>query len=163
MDALMAISIFTTLIPYVLYAVTFKFPNFIRRYLNQKQIIQISQYLKLIDFVCALPTLYRAGVNGPGICIGLPIVFLGQYLNELVYTVLGDGGVYYGVELRTVKPRKIGGFPFNLYDPQYKGSIMSIIGGALCFNTTRDLMIIVIPWMISYFTIIVVENTKTYY
>ena len=156
-------SIITTLLPYILYAATYKFPTFVGKYLTQRQIIQISQYLKLIDVLCATPTLYRAGINGPGICIGLPLVFLGQYLNELVYTVLGDGGVYYGYELKTVKPRRIGGFPFTLCDPQYKGSIMSIIGGALCFNTTTDLMTILIPWMVSYFSIIIVENTKTIY
>lgn len=163
MDIFMGLSIATTIIPYILYAITYKFPTFVRKYLTQKQIIEISQYLKLIDTFCAFPTLYRAGVNGPGICVGLPLVFLGQYLNELVYTVLGDAGVYYGYELKTVKPRRIGGFPFTLVDPQYKGSIMTIIGGALCFNTTRDLMIIVIPWMLSYFSIIIVENTQTIY
>ena len=163
MDIFMGLSILTTLFPYVLYAFTFKYPKFVSRFLNQKQIIHLSQALKLIDVCCAIPTLYKAGVNGAGICVGLPLVFVGQYLNELVYTILGDGGVYYGVELQTVQKRKIGGFPFTLYDPQYKGSIMTIIGGAFCFNTTRDLMIILIPWMVAYFSIIIVENTKTYY
>lgn len=155
----MALSVFSTLFPYLLYTWVYKWPRSLSRYLNQKQFIAVAQYTKLFDLACAVPTLWRAGVNGAGVCIGLPIMFVGQYLNELVYSVLGDAGVYYGIEFRVVKPRQIKGFPFTISDPQYKGSIMTILGAVFCFNTTRDLMILTIPWMIAYFYEICVENT----
>ena len=157
---LMAGSVITTLFPYIMYTVAYKCPRFVQRYLTQKQFIAVAQYTKLVDLACAAPTLYRAGINGAGICIGLPIMFIGQYLNELVYSVLGDSGVYYGLEFGVVKARHISGFPFTISDPQYKGSVMTVIGAAFCFNTTRDLMILTIPWMIAYFYVICVENTK---
>jgi hypothetical protein len=69
--------------------------------------------------------MYRAGINAPGLCIGLPFAIIGQYLSELVYSVLGDAGVYYGIELAVVKPCRITGFPFLMSDPQYRGSLLT--------------------------------------
>ena len=156
----MAMSVFLTLSPYLLYTWAYKWPRSLSRFLTQKQFIAIAQYAKLLDLAVATPTIYKAGINAAGLCVGIPIMFVGQYLNELVYSVLGDAGVYYGLEFKSVKPRQITGFPFTISDPMYKGSILTIIGSTMCFNVTRDMMIITIPWMISYFYEICVENTK---
>jgi hypothetical protein len=107
-----------------------------------------------------VPSIFRAGVNGAGICIGLPLAFVGQYLNELVYCVLGDAGVYYGLELKTVKPRQISGFPFVISDPMYRGSILTLIGLLFCLNSTRDVVVLATTWTFAYFYQICIENTR---
>lgn len=154
------LGVFSTILPYLTYAWVFKLPNSFRKFFTQKQLIHFAQFMKLFEVAISAPTLYKAGINNSGVAIGLFIIFVGQYLNEIVYSVLGDAGVYYGLELKVVKPRKIGGFPFNIHDPQYKGSILTIIGGLYCFNTTKELMILIATWMLSYFGIVLVENTQ---
>jgi hypothetical protein len=143
-----------------MYTWAFKYPRHMSHFLTQQQFVNLAQYAKLACFASAVPTLYRAGVNGAGIWIGLPLVFVGQYLSELVYSVLGDAGVYYGLELQTVKPRKISGFPFSISDPQYRGSVLTLIGLLFCLNTTRDIVTLMFPWVLSYFYEICIENTR---
>ena len=161
MDFLVAGAILTTMIPYLFYAWAYKYTDTLPKFLTQKRFIKISQFLKLLDVAFSLPILYREGINSAGACIGLPMIFIGQYLNELVYTVLGDAGVYYGLEMKVVKPRWIGGFPFTIGDPQYKGSIMTILGIYFCVQSTKEVLEITIAWMISYFFIVCVENSPS--
>ncbi|EAY21459.1 hypothetical protein TVAG_198980 [Trichomonas vaginalis G3] len=153
------VCIFTTLFPYFLYTCAYKFPNTLSKIMTQKTLIQISTWNKIIGAVFHLPTCFRAGINGPGLCIAIPLVFVGQYLNEVVYNVLGDSGVYYGNELKTSKPKNISGFPFTMGDPMYKGAILTVLGWFFAMNTTRDIIIICVPWMIAYFTQVIIENT----
>lgn len=154
------LGVFSTVLPYLSYAWAFKLPNSFRRFFTQKDLIKFAQFMKIFEVVVSAPTLYKAGLNHSGIAIGLLLIFIGQYMNELVYSVLGDAGVYYGLELKVVKPRNIGGFPFNLHDPQYKGSVLTIVGGLYCFNTSKEIMILIATWMASYYGIILVENTQ---
>lgn len=163
MDFLLYIAIITTIFPYIVYAMAYKYPNITKKYMTQKQIIQIGQWFKVIEALCSLPTFYNACLNGSGMIFGLPLIFIGQYLNQLVYATIGEAGVYYGYELKTIKPRIINYFPFTLGDPQYKGAILTVIGGFLCINTTRDLIIIDITWMFCYFSGLVIEHTETIY
>jgi hypothetical protein len=116
--------------------------------------------MKLLCLGCAVPTMYRAGINGAGMCIGLPLGIVGQYLSELVYSLLGDAGVYYGIELGTVKPRAISGFPFGISDPMYRGAILTVVAFLLMFNTTRDAVVLTMTWIIAYFYEICIENTR---
>lgn len=163
MDIILFLAIITIIFPYIVYAMAYKYPNITKKYLAQKQIIQIGQWFKVFEAIFMFPTLYNAGFNGSGMIFDLPLVFLGQYLNELVYAIIGEAGVYYGYELKTIKPRIIRGFPFNVIDPQYKGAILTVIGGSLCFNTTKNLMIIDITWMACYFSGLVNEHSQTIY
>lgn len=163
MDILLYLAVITTIFPYIIYAMAYKYPNVTKKYMTQKQIILIGQLFKVIEAVCMIPTFYNAGFNGPGMIFGLPLVFIGQYLNQLVFAVIGEAGVYYGHELKTIKPKRIHGFPFTLTDPQYKGAILTVIGGSICFNTTKNLVIIDITWMICYFSGLVNEHTPTIY
>jgi hypothetical protein len=103
--------------------------------------------------------MYRAGINGPGMCIGVPFGIIGQYLSEAVYSRLGDAGVYYGIELGTVKPRAVSGFPFVISDPMYRGAILTVVAFLLVFNATRDAAILTTVWFVAYFYEICVENT----
>lgn len=157
--ASVGLAMVSTVLPYLSYAWAFKLPNSFRRFFTQKQLINFAQAMKLFEFTITAPTLYKAGMNNSGVVIGLILIFIGQYLNEVVYSVIGDAGVYYGLELKVVKPRKISGFPFTLHDPMYKGTIMTIIGGLFCFNTSREIMMIIATWMISYYGMVLVENT----
>lgn len=157
--ASVGLAMVSTVLPYLSYAWAFKLPNSFRRFFTQKQLIDFAQAMKLFEFAITMPTLYKAGLNNSGVGIGLILIFIGQYLNEVVYSVIGDAGVYYGLELKVVKPRKIGGFPFTLHDPMYKGTIMTIIGGLFCFNTSKEIMMIIATWMVSYYGMVLVENT----
>jgi hypothetical protein len=159
MDGLMAISMALMVLPYAMYTWAFKYPRSLSRFVTQHQLVQFAQYAKLICMACAAPTLYRAGVNGSGLFIGLPLAAIGQYLSELVYSLLGDAGVYYGIELQTVKPRNIGGFPFSISDPMYRGSILTLIGLLFCLNSTFDVVMLASLWVWLYFCQICIENT----
>jgi hypothetical protein len=92
----------------------YKVPSFLARFLTQWQLIEALQLMKLLCLACAVPTMSRAGINGTGMCIGLPLCLIGQYLGELAYSLLGDAGVHYGIELGTVKPRRISGFAIEV-------------------------------------------------
>lgn len=153
------VCIFTTLFPYFLYTWAYKHPSSFRRIFTQKGLIQIATWNKIIGAAFHLPTCFRAGINGPGLCIAIPLVFVGQYLNEVVYNVLGDSGVYYGNEIGNVKPKMISGFPFTIGDPMYKGALLTVLGWFFAMNTTREIIIICVPWIIAYFTQVIIENT----
>lgn len=156
------IDVAITIFPYLTYTLAYKYTDKLPKFVTQNVFIQFAQILKLLEFIFGLPTLWFAGINNVGVCIGAPMIFIGQYLNELVYTVLGDAGVYYGLEMKVVKPRRISGFPFTIGDPQYKGSLITVLGIYFCFNSTKDLLLITMAWVLSYFYIICVENTKSY-
>jgi hypothetical protein len=160
MDYLLSSAVTLTLLPYAIYTWAYKSPRTFTRFLTQKQFIELAQWIKLMSVACAVPTMYRAGINGPGLGIGLPFAIIGQYLSELVYSLLGDAGVYYGIELAVVKPRRITGFPFLMSDPQYRGSLLTVIAFLLFFNTTRDGTILILTWIFVYFYQICIENTK---
>jgi len=160
MDFFTKVAIGCTIVPYFFYTWAYKFPKSFSRFFTQKQLIRASVWAKIVGCFCHAPACFRAGINGPGLCLSIPLVIVGQYLNELVYNLLGDSGVYYGIELQAVKPKKIGGFPFTLCDPQYKGSVLTVFGTFLAFNTTTEILQLAIPWIVSYFTIMIVENTK---
>jgi len=153
------ISVITTIVPYWFYTWVYKYPKSFSRFMTQKQFIHFAQINKLVGIFSMAPPTFHAGVSGAGLCIGLPFVFIGQYLNELVYNILGDPGVYYGLELRKVKPANLKGFPWTIRDPQYKGSIMTVIGWFFSTNPSARVIIIFSCWMFSYFFQVIVENT----
>lgn len=160
MDFFLLATVVLILLPYLGYTLAFKHPRSLSRFLTQKQLVELSQWMRLCSALCAVPTMYRAGINNPGLCIGIPFAIVGQYLSELVFCLIGDAGVYYGIELATVKPRKLSGFPFNISDPMYRGSLLTVIAFLLFFNATRDGIMLVIMWTLAYFNQICVENTE---
>jgi hypothetical protein len=160
MDFFQVAALVTILLPYIVYTWVYKSPSSFSRFFTQKQFIEFSQWTKLFSICCAVPTAFRSGINGHGLCLGLPLAVIGQYLSEVVYSVLGDAGVYYGIELAVVKPRRITGFPFGISDPQYRGSLLTVIAFLLFFNTTRESGMMITAWMMVYFYQICMENTK---
>jgi hypothetical protein len=159
-DFFQVAALITALLPYMVYTWVYKSPSSFSRFFTQKQFIEFAQWTKILSIFCAAPTMFRSGVNAHGLCIGLPFAVIGQYLSEVVYSALGDAGVYYGIELAVVKPRRITGFPFEISDPQYRGSLLTVIGFLLFFNTTRESGRIITAWILAYFYQICMENTK---
>jgi hypothetical protein len=155
------LSTILTLLPPLLYTWVYKFPAHFSRFFTQRNFIDMAQWLKIAIVVCSAPTMYYTGINGVGLCIGLPMAIVGQYLSELVYSLLGDAGVYYGIELAVVKPRNITGFPFQISDPQYRGVLLTILGILMCFNTTLEGVILLTAWTVAYFYQICLEHTRS--
>ena len=61
--------------------------------------------------------------------LGIILIISGQYLNLAVYYKLGEKGVYYGLQYRTIMFRKLSNeFPFYISHPQYLGGVLSYIG-----------------------------------
>lgn len=146
--------------PYLFYTYIYKYPRHYLRHFSQKFLIKWFTYIKVVSTLLHIPACMHAGVNKAGVALGYPLIFFGQYLSELVYAFLGDEGVYYGVELQTVKPKRIVGFPFNMGDPQYKGCILTCLGWYMMVNPTVETTLLMLSWAFAYFYIIVVENTK---
>jgi methylene-fatty-acyl-phospholipid synthase len=67
----------------------------------------------------------------------------GCHLNIMVHHLLGTTGIYYGVELGFIDPKKIvwvTGYPYSLIShPQYVGASMQLIGGALMWGFDASL------------------------
>jgi len=72
--------------------------------------------------------------------IGIPCIIYGQALNIGVYITLGLVGVYYGKEFGVVKNEiYYTGFPFSVISqPQYSGSILTIIGCTIIWGIKPD-------------------------
>ncbi|OHT09558.1 phospholipid N-methyltransferase [Tritrichomonas foetus] len=153
----------SSIIPYFLYGYAYLFPNRILRYITQSQFIDIIKFFKTVTFLSILPLTYKAGLNIPGVCVGGPLILIGEYLNEMVYRLLGIRGVFYGAEFGSVKPKeKLSQFPFTMSDPQLKGSLMIVIGACMCLKTTRELIAVTIPWVFSYFFLMIIENHSVF-
>lgn len=106
---------------------------------------QISSALKVLQFITLFSTASFASGWFPPLWA---IVFFaaGQYLNFKAYQLLGEAGIYYGnrfgKEIPWVKE-----FPYGtIKDPQYWGSILSLIA-VTCWVPWRWIL----PWIGGYF------------
>ena len=147
-------------IPYIVYAYAYKNPISFTNVFTLDQFADMSIYAKIISILLMLILGFKSGINKPGIYFGLPFILIGQYLNSLVYHKLGKVRTYYGYEFGVVDLEIFKGFPFNMGHPQYKGSILSVVGGYLCLNPTNKITIASMLWIISYFFIIAIESTN---
>lgn len=60
---------------------------------------------------------------------GFFCLMIGQIFNLGVYYKLGEKGVYYGLQYKTIKPKKIENeFPFCINHPLYFGGCLSYLG-----------------------------------
>ena len=64
---------------------------------------------------------------------GIFSIFIGLYLVYSVFRKLSVKGVYYGLQYKSVRLKKIEGFPFNLKHPMYIGGSMIYLGIFLVF------------------------------
>lgn len=92
----------------------------------------------------------------------------GCHLNVMVHHLLGTTGIYYGVELGLIDPKKIvwvTGYPYSLIShPQYVGAAMQLIGGALLwgfdvsFNVRADIFAAAVYMSALYLVTIQIEK-----
>ena len=143
-----------------MYAVVYKNPKLWAKYFTQKQLIFISKLFKYVSWLVGVPLSIYYGMNWKCLLFTAPLMIIGQWLNLWVYKTIGDEGVYYGWELATIQPRKIEGLPFSFHDPQYKGCVMFMVAMFLTSEATPEQIIMTIPWILSYFFSMGVENTQ---
>ncbi|KAF8407269.1 hypothetical protein HHK36_006396 [Tetracentron sinense] len=89
-----------------------------------KLMAQVSHLLKLLQFLSLFSV---STLSWPPPLYFWPLFFFGQFLNFRVYQLLGELGTYYGVRFGRSIPW-VTEFPFGyIKDPQYVGSIMSLL------------------------------------
>ncbi|KAG0616432.1 hypothetical protein M758_5G115100 [Ceratodon purpureus] len=89
----------------------------------------------------------------PIICVAL--FGFGQFLNYRVIDLLGEDGVYYGARFGKKLPW-VEKFPFGYFrDPQYVGSIMSLLGVS-CWVPFPFIAL----WIVGYFFMMVIEREE---
>ncbi|BFG24813.1 hypothetical protein CerSpe_110870 [Prunus speciosa] len=84
-----------------------------------------------------------------------PLIAFGQFLNFRVYQLLGESGTYYGVRFGKNIPW-VTEFPFGyIRDPQYVGSILSLLACLWCVPFRYILL-----WTLGYVVMIQVESKE---
>ncbi|XP_052182454.1 phosphatidyl-N-methylethanolamine N-methyltransferase isoform X4 [Diospyros lotus] len=111
-----------------------------------KVMARVSHLLKLLQFVSLFSV---SSFSWPPPLYFWPLFLFGQFLNFRVYQLIGESGTYYGVRFGKNIPW-VTEFPFEVIrDPQYVGSIMSLLA---CLSWVPFLYILL--WILSYvFTI----------
>ncbi|XP_042444057.1 phosphatidyl-N-methylethanolamine N-methyltransferase-like [Zingiber officinale] len=112
---------------------------------------QISHVLKAIQFVSLFSV--ASFSRPPWYCLLLFLV--GQFLNFKVYQLLGEAGTYYGVRFGKNLPW-VTEFPFGyIKDPQYVGSILSLVA-CLCWVPLAYIVL----WIVGYLLMMQVEASE---
>mmetsp|Transcript_110145 Transcript_110145/g.329284 ORF Transcript_110145/g.329284 Transcript_110145/m.329284 type:complete len:200 (+) Transcript_110145:378-977(+) len=110
--------------------------------------------IKVFQFgVIGYDLLLRCSLAVPPVarlCVGLPLLGLGQWLNMSVFGAIGAIGVYYGSQLGYKVPWHEG-FPYNLgiSDPQYWGVVLCVWGMYLTVMADGDIFSgsYLVPWL----------------
>ena len=145
--------------PYIVYAYAYKNPKNFTDFFTLDQFADMSIFAKGISCVLLLIAGIKSGFNKQGVFYGIPLIILGQYLNSTVYKKLGKVRTYYGYEFGVVDLEMLTGFPFTFGHPQYKGSILTVLGGYFLVNNNSRITISCMLWIVCYFFIIAVEST----
>lgn len=112
----------------------------------------ISHFLKLLQFIALFSV---SNLSWPPPLYFWPLFLFGQFLNFRVYQLLGESGTYYGVRFGKNIPW-VTEFPFGVInDPQYVGSIMSLLA---CLSWVPFMYILL--WVLGYIFMIKVESTE---
>ncbi|XP_062154953.1 phosphatidyl-N-methylethanolamine N-methyltransferase [Alnus glutinosa] len=89
-----------------------------------KVMAHVSHLLKVVQLVSLFSV---SSLSWPPPLYFWPLLAFGQFLNFRVYQLLGESGTYYGVRFGQNVPW-VTEFPFGVIkDPQYVGSIMSLL------------------------------------
>lgn len=112
----------------------------------------VSHFLKLLQFI----SLYSvSSLSWPPPLYFWPLFAFGQFLNFRVYQLLGESGTYYGVRFGKTIPW-VTEFPFGfIRDPQYVGSIMSLVA---CLPWVPFQYILL--WSMGYVFMMHIESTE---
>ncbi|KAK9666522.1 hypothetical protein RND81_14G190700 [Saponaria officinalis] len=112
----------------------------------------VSHFLKFIQFISLFSV---SSLFWPPPFYFWPLFLFGQFLNFRVYQLLGESGTYYGVRFGKSIPW-VTEFPFGyIKDPQYVGSIMSLVA---CLSWVPFQYILL--WCLGYFYMIHVESEE---
>lgn len=112
----------------------------------------VSHFIKLIQFVSLFSV---SSFSWPPPLYFWPLFAFGQFLNFRVYQLLGESGTYYGVRFGKNIPW-VREFPFGfIKDPQYVGSIMSLVA---CLSWVPFQYILL--WSLGYLFMIHIESAE---
>ncbi|BFG24814.1 phosphatidyl-N-methylethanolamine N-methyltransferase [Prunus yedoensis var. nudiflora] len=112
----------------------------------------VSHFLKLIQFLSLFSV---STLTWPPLLYFWPLIAFGQFLNFRVYQLLGESGTYYGVRFGKNIPW-VTEFPFGyIRDPQYVGSILSLLACLWCVPFRYILL-----WTLGYVVMIQVESKE---
>ncbi|KAK4590096.1 hypothetical protein RGQ29_020597 [Quercus rubra] len=119
-----------------------------------KVMANVSHLLKLVQFLSLFSVSYNY-LSWPPPLYFWPLFLFGQFLNFRVYQLLGESGTYYGVRFGKNIPW-VTEFPFGVIrDPQYVGSIMSLLP---CLSWVPFQYILL--WSLGYIFMIYVESNE---
>ncbi|XWS19154.1 hypothetical protein CRYUN_Cryun32bG0107700 [Craigia yunnanensis] len=112
----------------------------------------ISHFFKLVQFISLFSV---CSFSWPPPLYFWPLFAFGQFLNFRVYQLLGESGTYYGVRFEKNIPR-VSEFPFRfIRDPQYVGSVMSLVA---CLSWVPFQYVLL--WFLGYLFMMHVESTE---
>ncbi|KAM6586037.1 hypothetical protein CsatB_013039 [Cannabis sativa] len=112
----------------------------------------VSHFIKLIQFISLFSV---STLSWPPPLYFWPLIAFGQFLNFRVYQLLGESGTYYGVRFGKKIPW-VTEFPFGyIQDPQYVGSIMSLLA---CSSWVPFQYILL--WTLGYVFMIIIESKE---
>ncbi|KAL2463052.1 Phosphatidyl-N-methylethanolamine N-methyltransferase [Forsythia ovata] len=112
----------------------------------------VSHFLKIVQFVSLFSV---SALSWPHPFYFWPLFIFGQFLNFRVYQLLGETGTYYGIRFGKNVPWVME-FPFGVIkDPQYVGSIMSLVA---CLSWVP--LFYILLWILGYVFIILVESKE---
>ncbi|XP_018805248.1 phosphatidyl-N-methylethanolamine N-methyltransferase [Juglans regia] len=117
-----------------------------------KVMAHVSHLLKLVQLVSLFSV---SSLSWPPPFYFWPLLAFGQFLNFRVYQLLGESGTYYGVRFGKNVPW-VTEFPFGyIKDPQYVGSIMSLLA---CISLVPFQYILL--WSLGYIFMIHLESKE---
>lgn len=112
----------------------------------------VAHFLKIIQFISLFSV---SSFHWPPPFYFWPLFAFGQFLNFRVYQLLGEPGTYYGVRFGKTIPW-VTEFPFGVIsDPQYVGSIMSLVA---CISWVPFQYILL--WILGYVFMMRVESKE---
>ncbi|KAJ9693142.1 hypothetical protein PVL29_012051 [Vitis rotundifolia] len=112
----------------------------------------VAHALKLLQFLSLFSV---ASFSWPPPLFFWPLFGFGQFLNFRVYQLLGEAGTYYGVRFGKNIPW-VTAFPFGfISDPQYVGSIMSLLACISWVPFQYNLL-----WILGYMFMIKLESKE---
>uniref|UniRef100_A0A2N9IQF1 Phosphatidyl-N-methylethanolamine N-methyltransferase n=1 Tax=Fagus sylvatica TaxID=28930 RepID=A0A2N9IQF1_FAGSY len=118
-----------------------------------KVMAHVSHLLKLVQLLSLFSV--SQNLSWPPSLYFWPLFAFGQFLNFRVYRLLGESGTYYGVRFGKSIPW-VTEFPFGVIrDPQYVGSIMSLLA---CLSWAPFQYILL--WSLGYVFMIHLESNE---
>ncbi|KAK4773646.1 hypothetical protein SAY87_028665 [Trapa incisa] len=112
----------------------------------------VSHFLKLLQLLSLFSV---SSLSWPPPLYFWPLFIAGQFLNFRVYQLLGEAGTYYGVRFGKNIPW-VSEFPFGyIKDPQYVGSMMSLIA---CLSWVPFQYILL--WVLGYLFMVRIESKE---